>query len=367
MKTHFLDILMVSVLVVGCEPQPIDVNPIPVPVAGDTYRGMYVLNEGGYNQNNASLDYLDFASGTYVTDTFTRANPSVIQGLGDTGNDILVYGSKAYICVNGSGLVEIIDARSARHLAQVNLSNCRRLCAHEGYIYITSYAGRVEDHDHQLGYVAKMDTISYQIVATCEVGYQPEAMAVVDGKIYVANSGGYMGMNTGVYDDRISVITLADFTQTKHIPVGVNPQDIQVDSQHRLWIVTYGNYVDVAANLYCLDPQTEQITAQNIPVTKMAMTQDTLVYYATTYDAMWNPVTEYAKFATQSCQVLAWTLSNAPASPNGLGVHPTTGHIYVADAGDYVSPGSVVCYSRTGDYQWKVYAGVVPGHFAWVK
>lgn len=365
-RTTFLLLpFLLGLLLTACEPEPVNINNNPLPVTSDA-RGMYILNEGGYNQNNASLDYLDFTTGQYSLNIFQTANPSLVQGLGDVGNDLLVYGNKVYICVNGSGLIEVVEAYTAKHIAQINIANCRRLCVDDGYVYVTSYAGRVEDADHQLGYVAKIDTATLQVVATCEVGYQPEGLAVVEGKLYVANSGGYMGMNTGVYDNRVSVISLNTFQRDTNLIVDYNPQEIIVDSRHQLWISTYGNYYDVPSNLYRLDPTTEIATAQGVEVTKMAIKQDTLIYYATTYDALWNPTTSFYQLVTATGQVLPLTLSQAVASPYGIGLNPTTGELYISDAGDYVNPGSVSCFQSNGSFQWKLYAGVVPSRFAFV-
>ena len=54
---------------------------------------------------------------------------------------------------------------------------------HRGYLYVTSYA------DH--GYVAKIDLTTKLVVDTCHVGYEPEGIAYYDGRLYVANTGGY--------------------------------------------------------------------------------------------------------------------------------------------------------------------------------
>jgi len=368
MKTKIVKLVpfILGTLLCACNTNPKDVNNDPIPVKGDTLRGMYILNEGGFGQNNASLDYLDFTTGNYTLDVFSQANPTLVQGLGDVGNDMLVYGNKAYICVNGSGLIEVIDAHTAKHLAQIALSNSRRLCAYEGKVYVTSYAGRVEDANHQLGFVARIDTTALTIQDSCEVGYQPEGMAAVNGKLYVANSGGYVGMNTGTYDDRISVISLATFTLDKHLTLAPNPQDILVDSRNQLWISTYGNYADIAANLYRLDPATETFTAQGVPVTKAVLTGDTLFFYATTYDASWNSTTAFYKLDTKTSNLTSLTLSTPLATPYGIGVNPKTHDIYLSDAGDYVSPGSVSAYTTSGTYQWKMTTGVIPGHFAFV-
>jgi len=359
-------LIFCALLLVACEPNPREVINNPVPVQSDTLRGMYILNEGCYNQNNASLDYLDFKTGIYTTDTFTHANPTLTLGLGDVGNDILVYGTKAYICVNGSGLIEVIDAHTAKHLAQIALSNCRRLCASEGKVYVTSYAGRMEDANHQLGFVAKIDTTSLTVLDSCEVGYQPEGLVAINGKLYVANSGGYVGMNTGTYDNRISVISLNTFTLDKNLTVAQNPQEILADSYGKLWISVSGNYNDVTANLYRLDPQTETLTAKGVPATKLAIAGDTLFFYATTYDAMWTPSTAFYKMDTQTSNLTTFTLSSSVTTPYGIAVNPQTHDLYVADAGDYTNPGHLRCYTTSGSYCWQVTTGVLPGHFAFV-
>jgi len=358
--------LIVGIMLMACEPAPKDVINNPVPVVGDTIHGMYVLNEGGYNQNNASLDYLDFTSGVYTLDVFTKANPTLVQGLGDVGNDMLVYGSKAYICINGSGLIEVIDMRTAAHLKQINLSNCRRLCANDGKVYVTSYSGRVEDANHQLGFVARIDTLSLTIEDSCEVGYQPEGLVALNGKLYVTNSGGYVGMNIGTYDNRVSEISLSTFTLVKHLTVAQNPQEIVADRYGKLWISVSGNYNDVPANLYRLDPETENLSAQGVSATKMVMAGDTLYFYATTYDTSWSPTTAFYKLATPTSSLCTFTLSPSVATPYGIAVNPQTHELYIADAGDYVNPGSLHCYTASGTYCWQVTTGVIPGHFAFV-
>ncbi len=367
MKHPFLVLAGVSLLLSACTQSPIDPNEQYVtPIKG--LHGMYLLNEGGYNMNNASLDYLDFETGLYTLNRFTSVNPTIIQGLGDVGNDILVYGAKTYIVVNGSNLVEVIHTHSAQHLAAITIPNGRRLCAGNGAIYVTSYAGRVIDTQHQLGNVLRIDTTSLTVTDTCEVGYQPEGMAIVGNNLYVANSGGYVGMNTGQYDNRLSVIDLSTFTLTKHLTIAPNLQDLLVDSRNTLWIASSGNYNDTVSNLYSLDATASSptITSHGIGVTKMVMSNDTLLFYNTTYDANWNPTTEFFRLATATDQLLPLSLSLSLTQPYAITVNPVSHQIYVADAGDYVNPGTLHCFTPTGTHVWQLRTGVVPGHFAFV-
>ncbi|MDE5662403.1 MAG: YncE family protein, partial [Muribaculaceae bacterium] len=54
-------------------------------------------------------------------------------------------------------------------------------------------------------------------------------------------------------------------------------------------------------------------------------------------------------------------------TPYCIAVQPATGDIFITDAKDYVSSGSVICYSKDGRKQWSVKAGDIPGHIAFLK
>ena len=51
-------------------------------------------------------------------------------------------------------------------------------------------------------------------------------------------------------------------------------------------------------------------------------------------------------------------------SPYGIAVNPENGDIFITDAGDYVNPGTLFCYSREGKLLWTSATGDIPGHLA---
>ena len=57
-----------------------------------------------------------------------------------------------------------------------------------------------------------LDTRTLQLVDKVTVGYQPDEMAVVGGKLYVAHSGGYRVPD---YDHTVSVIDLNTFREER--------------------------------------------------------------------------------------------------------------------------------------------------------
>ncbi len=73
-----------------------------VPIGDGT---AYVLNEGNWGANEASLSRINLTTGAITNNVFSAAND---RNLGDVAQDIVVYGSKAYVTVSFSNTVEII-------------------------------------------------------------------------------------------------------------------------------------------------------------------------------------------------------------------------------------------------------------------
>ena len=223
-------------------------------------KGFFLLNEGNMGSNKATLDYFDYATGVYTRNIFAERNPGVALELGDVGNDLGIYGGRLYAVINCSNLVEVMDVETARHIAEIPLPNCRYIAFDGGYAYVSSYAGAVEfDPEYRRGYVAKIDTVTMQVVATCGVGYQPEEMAVVDGRLYVANSGGYMAPD---YDLTVSVIDLATFEVCNEIEVAPNLHQVKIGGDGMLYISSRGDYYGHQSSTWVVDPSTDEVVRE---------------------------------------------------------------------------------------------------------
>ena len=86
---------------------------------GGSFSKLFVLNEGNFQKNNSTLDFLRFSDGNYVSDAFGSMNPAVVQGLGDTGNDLALNDGKLWLVMNGSGYVHVLDAKDETLVASV--------------------------------------------------------------------------------------------------------------------------------------------------------------------------------------------------------------------------------------------------------
>ncbi|ACU04127.1 YncE family protein [Pedobacter heparinus] len=340
------------------------------PDPGSVMKGFYVVNEGNMNMNKASLDYLNLREGIYRKNIYGTANPEVIKGLGDVANDIGVYGSKLYVVVNVSNKVEVLDVKTGKKISQINMINCRYITFHNGKAYVSAYLGRVGDPSAPRGIVARIDTLSLQEEKRVEVGRQPEEMAIVGEKLYVANSGGYSPPN---YERTVSVLDLNTFQVLKNIDVAINLHRIKADQYGDLYVTSRGDYYDIPSKLFVIDTQTDAIKKSfDIGISNLAIDGDLAYFYGTVFSYLTGNNTITYGVLNVKDEVLTDKKFITDGTdkkiiiPYGIAVNPFTKDVYVTDAKDYVSPGMLYGFNAAGKMKWSVKTGDIPAHFAFI-
>lgn len=370
-------VLTAAVILTGsCMNSKPPVGVLPEP--GELGR-LYILNEGVMGMGNSSIDFYDFADGTYVTDAFPAANPDVPFGLGDTGNDLAVYGGKLWAVMNGSDLIEVMDASTMEHIRAIDVPVCRDIAFSGRYAYVTSWAGNVSDDGDRTGMVYRIDINSLSIAGTVEVGYQPEDIAVLDGKIYVANSG---GMTDG-YDNRLSIIDEESFSLERAVEIAANICDIAPDAYGRLWISSPGDYYSVHSGIYVYDTVSGTVLKSepganilpewinDIRVSSMYSTGSHL--WVLGNENEWDYTAGAGKYClytidcqalTMTCTELSRTGAESISNPYGIWVSPDEKTIAITDAASYTEPGYILFLDANLNFVSSFQTGFLPGHFA---
>lgn len=392
--THTIALLLIcSLTLVGCRGEyeilPVVSNELNIPHEDyKDLRGFYLLNEGNMGSNKATLDYCDLSTGVYHRNVYAEANPHMVKELGDVGNDIGIFGSKLYAVINVSNFIEVMDARTARHIGMIKIPNVRYIIFNEanGKAYASSYVAPVKfDQNARVGYVAEIDTTTLEVTRTCNVGYQPEEMVIWYDrkenrqKLYVANSGGYMFPN---YDHTISVIDLNTFTQERKIDVDINLHRLRKgklsedsNGPQELIVTSRGDYYDHPSRLFFIDLKTDQvIDTLSKAVTNLYIDYETdkAYFYAVdwSYNTQQNTIT-YGTFDIRTHELTSTNFIKDHTEediriPYGIAVNPINNDIYITDALDYVTPGDLRCYGKDGYLKWKTDTGDIPGHFAFL-
>ena len=349
---------------------------IEVNEVGENYGNfskLYVLNEGAY-PGASTLDLLDFKNRKYCTDIFAQANPEVVQGLGNTANDMLVADGKLWVALNASNQVAVLHLPDAKLEKVVDVESPRYLLAEGGYVYVTSYAGAVYGSaDAVPGKVYRIDRNSYA-TSTVEVGYQPEGLAVLSGKLYVANSGGY----NYVHDNRISVINLSTFKLEKHIEAPLTNLFQMAATKDRIWVSSYGestwtdagdgNWVQSVSapqSILSMTPAGEFTVWDGVHANRMSLCGNTLVCFGNDaeMEGGWDNCLYFVNTTGISFQKVRFadTPLSAVSYPYAVLMNPSNNDIYVVDA-SFTAGSKLYCLDNALKLKWKVDTGVGTGH-----
>lgn len=343
-----LTISALSIILAACHKDK-NVNPVITPVTN----GLFVLNQGLFNSNNSTLSFYSYTSKQVTPDLFSTANS---RGLGDTGNDVEIYGSKMYIVVNVSSTIEVVDAKTAKSIKQIKMvtgttaRQPRDIAFYKGNAFVTSYDGTV----------SVIDTASLAITKSITVGSSPEQLAVANGKLYVANSG---GLNYPNYDKTVSVIDLTTLTVTKTLTVVVNPQNVVADNYGNVYVLSAGNYGSIPSSLAIIDANADVVKSQtNFDGSNMAIQGDNIYFITSTgsikvYNAKTQAVTS-ANFITDGTVI---------TTPYAVAADATTGEVFVTDAKNYSSNGTLYAFDKTGKKEYSVMVGINPGKIALLR
>lgn len=343
MKKSLFLLVLLAVSFTACKKKPVTPDNTTIDL-----NGLYILNEGVWEHNNSSISYYNLDNNTCTADIFTSVNN---RGLGDTGNDLQRYGSKLYCVVNTSENVQVMDLYTAKVVGTVPLvgKSPRRICFDGPKAYVSCFDGTV----------VRIDTASLVVEATVAVGPNPEGVCITNGKLYVANTGGYNAPN---YGTTVSVIDLAAFSVVKNISVIENPNRLFLaPNQQDIYLISNGNYFDISPRLQKISTATDEVVRTfDFDITNMAFFGNKAYLYSYNYstEAYTIQVMDLSSEMIVNEQFISDNTSLN--TPYGIAVNPKNGDVYVTDAHNFTVNGDVYCFGQDGKKKFSFEVGVNP-------
>ena len=346
---------MATIVLGGCNPSSTNPDDQPTPFEG----GVYVLCEGSFSAGNASLWYYNHITKVVTPDVFGKVNNAK---LGDGGQSLYLHNNTLFVVVNNSGVVYALEATTGEVLGLI-----------DGLISPSVVA--IDDSGTK-GYISQMNTnklITFDprtLAKTGEVELEgvvsSEQMAFVGDKLFIASWSN---------DHKITVLDSTTNKQLATFTVGVQPYSLALDKQDTLWVVCDGGnaFSSLPEGVEVEDPSLWKINTENYVAEKVATLPNVgafRLHLATnkskdklllTSDALWEVDVESGKFSDKpivSVEGFGYLY--------GLGVHPTTGDIYIADAKDFASNGTVSRYNSAGELLDVVEVGISPKRFVFL-
>lgn len=145
-------------------------------------RGVYILCEGLWKMDNATLSRYNPATETVENNFYQQANPTL--RLGDTSNDMVVRGDTTFVTVTTSRTIEIFQTSTGKWLHRIRFSSGKMprhiAFAPEG-AYVSNFTDNSLAHINPHTFAVLDDAIA--------AGPAVEGVAYAGGYIFAANSG----------------------------------------------------------------------------------------------------------------------------------------------------------------------------------
>ena len=312
----------------------------------EDYKGLIVVNEGGFNKSNGSLGVYKPGTKTYF-DAFKKAND---RPLGDVVQSIAEMNGKLYIVVNNSNKIEVINKSDFKSVTSIS-STSPRFMVNIG----NNKAVLSNLYDNSVKIV---DLNTNAISAQVNINHWSDALSVLDSVTYIATlDNKVMLLNNKKQSLMDSVSTATGLSKV----VNLGPDNLAFLCTGLIdW--NSGNTLE-NGTIQIYNSDSGKITL-SVPLSGAGY-GGSMVYDASAAAVYFNLGNNVIQKMT-----LAGLISTYITLPSGVSVYglsiDTIGNLYVTDAGNFNSAGKVYVYNSAGTKTNEFSAGIAPSA-VWVN
>lgn len=333
----FAMLLIFPLSIISCSDDDDDTPKLP---QESSSLSAYILNAGS-STALGTLDIYDLTTKELNEKVFKAING---RELGNTANDMLIYGSKIYIAVTGSSTIEVLDLKG-KSIKQIKMEDADK--KPQGPRYFSSNKDKVYVST-QDGFLSQIDTTSLTVEQRVKVGLGIEQQCIVGDLLYATTYG-----SSPDFDNKVISVSLSDFVVKDTIEVIINPTMIEADENGMLYVLSNGDYETIEQTLQRVNPKTKEVTNliadEAVSMTKQG---DYLYVVSGTVDKNYiKTSTNYKKYNLKTGAFEAKEFVNSGISienATNAFVNPESEEIYVT-AGNYQNTGNVYIISKEGE------------------
>lgn len=343
-KLHLLLLLAVTFTLSSCKEEKDDV----VPGEPGLGKGFFVVNEGNFTVGNSSLSFYNYDSAKMTNNLFYQVNN---VPLGDVATSMSFFRNMAFIVVNNSGIVYVVNGNTASFISSITGLRSPR------HIHVVN-AERAYISDIQDDRLAVFNPLTLQFIDYIELGKTSEHMLSYHNKLFVGN---WSDFYQEAPNNTIQVVDVLTDQLVDSIVVTKEPNSMVFDKDNKLWVLCSGGFMgEEVPALYRINPQ-DHVIEQIYHFDDETSSPQQLAI---------NGSGDTLYFLNNGVYQMTITATSLPASPligmghrnfYSLAIEPSRSHVMVTDAVNYIQDGYVFRYKPDGTLIDSIGAGIIPG------
>lgn len=312
------------------------------PLSNDSGVDVIILNEGNFGSGNASIDWYNSSNNKLYDHVFKSNNQN--RPIGDVVQSMQIIGDKGYIVVNNSQKIEVVNLSDFKSIGSIQGLTSPRyiLPINESKAYVS---------DLYANAISVINLKDLVVEKTIPTNGWTEQMVRIEDSAYVCD----------LTNNQLLVLNLQTDSIIKRTQLIRQPGSMVKDKNNNLWVLCNGGFDEMIPRLYQINTSGDIIQVVNF---------DNINQYPS--NLLINEEKDHLFYFNDGIFRMSITDKSLPSQPfiekngrlfYGMGFHPSSSELYVADAIDYQQRGKVYRFDLEGNEIATFQAGIIPTGF----
>ncbi len=305
-----------------------------------------ILNEGNFGSGNASLSVYNSQNKLIKNDVFRSNNKN--RPIGDVVQSIHISGDTAFIVVNNSQKIEVVQLSTFKSIGKISgLSSPRYILPIGNH---KAYVSDLYSNSLQL-----IDLNNFIVQKNIPINGWIETMERIEDTAYVCD----------MTNNQLLLININTDSIFEHIQLIDQPVDVVQDKNNHLWVLCSGGFEKVNPRLYCIN--SSGTILKNIIFPNLKDYPTNLVINKEKDELFYLNNGVFAMNITDNQLPNQASIFMNNQLFYGLSINPFNDEVYVTDAIDYQQKGIVYRYSTNFQLIDQFKAGIIPSEIVFLS